>query len=240
MFEEQIWSIGEPTDVIILPEMFTTGFTMEASEMAEPMGSSTFKWLQQMSEQAKAAIVCSYIVKEKSNYFNRLVWVTPDGNHVTYDKRHLFRMAKEHLTFTGGDKRLIVSWKGWNICPQICYDLRFPVWNRNTAENGTPSFDLLIFVANWPTPRISAWDTLLKARSIENLCYTVGVNRIGSDGNDVLYNGHSTVVNPKGNAIFFEGDKESIKVVTLARQELDQLREKFPVHMDADRFDIIY
>ena len=240
MFEEQIWAIDGSTDVIILPEMFTTGFTMEASAMAEPMGTQTFKWLQQMSEQTNAAITGSYIVKENGRFYNRLLWVTPDGNHLSYDKRHLFRMAEEHLTFTGGTERLIVSWKGWNICPQICYDLRFPVWNRNTVENGTPSFDLLIFVANWPTPRISAWDTLLKARSIENLCFTVGVNRIGADENDVLYNGHSTVVNPKGDAIFFEGDKESMRVVSLARQELDQLREKFPVHMDADKFDIIY
>jgi predicted amidohydrolase len=239
MFEEQIWSIDGSTDVIILPEMFNTGFTMEAHGHAEPMGTQTFKWLQQMAQQTAAAITGSYIVKEGGNYFNRLLWVTPDGKHLTYDKRHLFRMAEEHLTFTMGVERLITIWKGWKVCPQICYDLRFPVWSRNITSEGLPAFDLLLFVANWPKPRISAWDVLLRARSIENSCYTIGVNRIGNDGNEIAYNGHSTVVDPKGKVIFFEEEVEVIKSLTLRWQEIEHLRAKFPVHLDADKFNIL-
>lgn len=238
MFEEKIWSLEQTTDVIVLPEMFTTGFTMEASKLAEPMGTRTFKWMKQQAEQSNAAITGSYIVKEGGYYFNRLLWVTPDGNYSAYDKRHLFRMAEEHLTFKAGTERLTVSWKGWNICPQVCYDLRFPVWNRNRLKQGILEFDLLIFVANWPTPRVSAWDTLLQARAIENLCFSVGVNRTGKDGKGVLYNGHSTVVDPKGQVVFFAENTESVHSITLERDGLDRLREKFPVHLDADDFDI--
>lgn len=236
MFEEQIWSLKQATDLIILPEMFTTGFTMEASELAEPMGTRTFKWLQQQAEQTKAAITGSYIVKENGKYFNRLLWVTPDGNHVSYDKRHLFRLGKEDLTYQKGTERLIVSWKGWNVFPQICYDLRFPVWSRNTLTDKSLEFDLMIFIANWPTPRISAWDVLLQARAIENSCYTIGVNRIGKDPNGHEYSGHSAVVDPKGKVICYEEGKEAVQSITLVRAEMDQFRDKFSFYLDADNF----
>ncbi len=238
MFEEQIWSLDQATDLIVLPEMFTTGFTMDASEMAEPMGARTFKWLQQQAEQTRAAITGSYIVKEDGKYYNRLLWMTPDGKHLTYDKRHLFRLASEQLTYQEGSERLIVSYKGWKICPQICYDLRFPVWSRNTTKDNTLEYDLLIFVANWPAPRISAWDVLLKARAIENSCYTIGVNRIGEDPNGVSYNGHSAVLDPKGQVIYYKEGSAAVQTVTLKRLELDQYRDKFPVHLDADDFNI--
>lgn len=239
MFEEKIWSLEQMPDIIVLPEMFTTGFTMSAFELAEPMGTRTFRWLQQQAAQTKAAITGSYIVKENGNFYNRLLWVTPDGNYSIYDKRHLFRMAKEDQTYTEGKERLVVSWKGWRICPQICYDLRFPIWSRNKETKGILDYDLLLYVANWPTPRISAWDVLLRARAIENSCYVIGLNRVGKDGMDVTYNGHSTVVNPKGSVIYYEEGREAIKTVTLERSLMDQLREKFPVHLDADRFQIL-
>lgn len=238
MFEEKIWANSLETDVIILPEMFTTGFTMDASNCAEPMRSRTFKWLQLQAEQTKAAITGSIIVKEKGNYFNRLLWVTPDGSHSLYDKRHLFRMADEHRTYTVGNTRPVIEWKGWKICPQICYDLRFPVWSRNKLRNGSLEFDLLIYVANWPAPRISAWDVLLQARAIENSCYCVGLNRIGKDGMGIDYLGHSAVIDPRGTALFYEDNKEVVKSITLSRSDLERYREKFPVHLDADDFDI--
>ena len=239
MFEEKIWSIDSNPDVIILPEMFTTGFTMSAQELAEPMGTRTFKWFQQQAAQTGAAITGSYIVKEGTHYFNRLLWVTPDGQYLQYDKRHLFRMAQEDATYTQGAERLVVSWKGWRICPQICYDLRFPVWSRNRIREGTLEFDLLIYVANWPTPRISAWDILLQARAIENACYSIGLNRVGQDGLDVAYNGHSAVVDPKGKVIYYEKGREAIQTVTLDKSAMNDLREKFPVHLDADNFELL-
>ena len=239
MFEEKIWSMEQMPDIIVLPEMFTTGFTMAASEFAEPMGTRTTRWMQLQAKQTNAAITGSFIVKEQGKFFNRLLWVTPDGNFSVYDKRHLFRMASEHETYTGGDERLVVSWKGWRICPQICYDLRFPVWSRNKMHNDVPDFDLLIFVANWPAPRISAWDVLLRARAIENLCYTIGVNRVGNDGMDINYLGHSAVIDPKGEVLWVEEMNEAIQMVTLDRQGLERHRNKFPVHLDADNFEIV-
>lgn len=238
MFEEKIWSMNVASDLIILPEMFTTGFTMDAADLAEPMGIRTFLWMKQMSKQTKAAVTGSYIVKDQGKFYNRLLWVTPDGEHKIYDKRHLFRMANEHLTFTGGVERMIVSWKGWKICPQICYDLRFPVWSRNTMKDGGLAFDVLLYVANWPSPRIAAWDTLLRARAIENSCYAIGVNRIGKDGNGVTYTGHSAVISPRGEPICVDSETEVIRTATLIRRDLDQLRDKFPVHLDADHFTV--
>ncbi len=240
MFEEKIWSIKEPTDLIILPEMFTTGFTMDAETQAEPYGSTTFHWLKQMAAQTQAAICGSYIVKVGKAYFNRLVWVNPDGSDYYYDKRHLFRMAQEHLTYTSGHEVLIVEWKGWRINPQICYDLRFPVWNRNlwNQDQEKLNYDLLIFVANWPRPRINAWDTLLQARAIENLCYSIGVNRIGEDDAGMSYCGHSCVVNHKGHFLHHLQDQDQVYSVLLSYEELEAFRNKFPVYKDADSFRI--
>jgi len=238
MFEEKIWAFDRETDVIVLPEMFTTGFTMEASSNSEPMGTGTFRWMQQLASQTKAAITGSYIVKDRENYFNRMLWVTPDGNYSVYDKRHLFRMAGEHQVFGQGRQPTIVEWRGWRIRLQICYDLRFPVWSRNRNRNKVPEYDLLIYVANWPAARVSAWDVLLQARAIENASYCMGINRIGRDQEGIDYNGHSAAIDPKGEVIYRAGEEEAMQRVDLKLSELREYRQKFPVHLDADEFDI--
>jgi omega-amidase len=239
-FEEKIWQIGQATDVIVLPEMFTTGFTMNAQKLAEHMNMRTFKWMRQMADQTGALMLGSYIVTEHHRYYNRLLWMEPGGNFNTYDKRHLFRMAEEHNTYAEGGKLLVASWKGWRICPLVCYDLRFPVWSRNgwDAATGRMKYDLLVYVANWPTARVEAWDALLRARAIENLCYTAGVNRVGTDGNGIAYSGHSAVYSPKGETLVFEADKEIIRTVVLSAADLHSYREKFPAWRDADEFSI--
>lgn len=239
-FEEKIWLIDGPTDVIVLPEMFSTGFTMNAAKLAERMNMRTFKWMQQMANQTNALILGSYIATENNKYYNRLVWMEPSGSFKTYDKRHLFRMAVEHTTYFPGNNLLVSDWKGWKICPLICYDLRFPVWSRNTvdASNGKLNYDVLLYVANWPAARIEAWDSLLKARAIENLSYVVGVNRVGIDGNGIEYNGHSGCYSPKGELMIFSEDKNAINTVVLSGSALQEFREKFPAHLDADNFTI--
>ncbi len=240
MFEEKIWQIGRSTDVIVLPEMFTTGFSMAASKLAEHMNMKTFKWMRQMADQTGALILGSYIVRVHDKYFNRLLWMEPGGNYRTYDKRHLFRMANEHKTYSPGESLLVANWKGWKICPLVCYDLRFPVWTRNRwdREADTLAYDVAIYVANWPTARIDAWDTLLRARAIENLSYVVGVNRIGIDGAGVEHNGRSAVVSPKGEPIFTIEGTEAIHTVELNANSLHAFRHRFPSHQDADDFTV--
>lgn len=242
MFEEKVWQIGNTTDVIVLPEMFTTGFTMAAPRLAEHMNMRTFKWMKQMADQTGALILGSYIVRVHERYFNRLLWMEPGGHYKTYDKRHLFRMANEHKVFAPGESLLIASWKGWKICPLVCYDLRFPVWSRNKWDLQTKklSYDVLIYVANWPTARIDAWNTLLKARAIENLSYVVGVNRIGQDGNDIEYNGNSAIISPKGESIYFNEGTESIRTIDLSSNSLEAFRDRFPAYQDADDFDVAF
>lgn len=237
MFEEKIWTIIDQPDLIILPEMFNSGFTMNAESCAEPLNFTTFKWMKQMAKQTEAVVTGSFIVKEKGEFFNRLIWMTPSGDYSQYDKRHLFRMANEHEHFSAGNHRILVELNGWKICPLICYDLRFPVWSRNSCAP-EEQYDLLIYVANWPTPRISAWDTLLQARAIENLSYVVGVNRIGNDGNGIAYNGHSAIINHKGDQLYYSNDEESIGTMSLNYSELMEFRNKFPTHLDADQFTI--
>ncbi|TAF64835.1 MAG: amidohydrolase [Cytophagales bacterium] len=232
MLEEKIATISTQPDVIVLPEMFTTGFTMEASNHAEPMHLHTTKWLQQQSAQTNAAIVGSFIVVENQQYYNRLFWVTPDGKIDTYDKRHLFRMAEEHLSYTAGQSKIVKNWRGWRICPLVCYDLRFPVWSRNTMME----YDVLIYVANWPAPRINAWDTLLAARAIENLAYSVGVNRVGTDGKGLEYVGHSAAYSFKGESLCYASQQDTILQVVLERELLEEYRAKFPAYKDADDF----
>jgi omega-amidase len=240
MFEEKIWQIGNSTDVIVLPEMFTTGFTMAAPKLAEHMNMRTFKWMKQMADQTGALILGSYIVTVHERYYNRLLWMEPNGNFKTYDKRHLFRMSQEHKTFTSGESLLIGTWKGWRICPLICYDLRFPVWSRNKFDFNAKkmNYDVMVYVANWPTTRIEAWDTLLKARAIENLSYVVGVNRIGQDDNGVEYNGHSSIISPKGDAIWTNEGAETIRTMELNANSLHAFRDRFPAYMDGDDFTI--
>lgn len=239
-FEEKIWQIGRDTDVIVLPEMFTTGFTMNAQKLGEHMNMRTFKWMRQMADQTGALILGSFIAKVHDKFYNRLLWMEPGGNFKTYDKRHLFRMANEHKTYAAGESLLVGEWKGWRICPLICYDLRFPVWSRNTydAISKRLNYDLLIYVANWPTARVEAWSALLKARAIENLSYVVGVNRIGVDGNSIEYNGNSAMIGPKGEIIFVSEGIEAIKTLELNANSLQAFRDKFPAYMDADEFSI--
>jgi predicted amidohydrolase len=239
-FEEKIWRISGSTDVIILPEMFTTGFSMAAPKLAEHMNMRTFKWMRQMADQTGALILGSYIVKVHDRYYNRLLWMEPGGNFKTYDKRHLFRMSNEHKVYSSGESLLISTWRGWRICPLICYDLRFPVWSRNRWDVASKklSYDVAVYVANWPTTRIDAWDTLLKARAIENLSYVVGVNRVGMDGSGVEHNGHSSVISPKGETIFTNEGAETIHTVELSANSLQAFRDRFPAFMDADDFTI--
>jgi omega-amidase len=239
MFEEKIWQIGS-TDVIVLPEMFTTGFSMNASKLAEMMNMRTFKWMKQMADQTGALILGSFIANVHDRFYNRLLWMEPGGNFKTYDKRHLFRMAEENQVYTPGESLLIGHWKGWRICPLVCYDLRFPVWSRNrwNASLKKPSYDVLIYVANWPQVRANAWDTLLKARAIENLSYTVGVNRVGIDGTGVEYSGNSAIISPKGEPIFTVDSVEAIKTIELSANSLQAYRDRFPALLDGDDFTI--
>ncbi len=238
MFEELMWSIDQ-TDLVVLPEMFTTGFSMNAEHLAEPPGGKTFKWMRQMATQLKIAVTGSYIVKDKGNYYNRLFFVYPDGSSQQYDKKHLFNLAAEGETYVPGNERLILNYKGWNIHPLICYDLRFPVWARSRrSEDQLYEYDLLLYVANWPDTRINAWDALLKARAIENLSYGLGVNRVGIDGVNKNYNGHSAVYTPKGEEMAFSDGKEEILTVTLNAEDLHKYREDFPFQSDADEFSI--
>lgn len=232
MFEEKIISTKTDVDLFVLPEMFSTGFTMNAEKLAEPSSGRTLEWMKKMAENKSAAITGSIIVKEGDHYFNRLYFVFPDMSHETYDKHHTFTLAKEHETYNAGHKRLIVEYKGWRICPLVCYDLRFPVWARNTED-----YDLLIYVANWPKKRINAWDVLLQARAIENMSYCIGVNRTGFDGNDHEYTGHSAVYNSLGETLFpLNTEAEFTKVVTLDKNHLKETRNKLKFLQDRDKF----
>ena len=240
MLEEKIWQISRNTDLIILPEMFNTGFSMKAEKLAEPMNFKTFRWMNQMAKQKNAAICGSYIVKESTNFYNRLYFIDPDGGFKFYDKRHLFRMGEEHLTYTEGKKRMVYNFRGWKIMPLICYDLRFPVWAKNRYDQVTDEleYDLLIFVANWPAPRTNVWDTLLNARAMENQCYTIGVNRTGSDGENIEYNGNSVVYDYKGQALNKVSNQPRIETIELNLNELNSFRKKFPVYLDWDQFEV--
>ncbi len=244
MLEEKIMALPHPTDLIVLPEMFTTGFTMDARTVAEVPNLTTMRWIRQMAQQTDAVVTGSYVVRGSGllgrSFYNRLVWMQPDGQFDTYDKRHLFRMAGEDTVYTAGNQRIIKEWRGWRVCPLICYDLRFPVWSRNVLTDAPAEFayDLLLYVANWPSPRQTAWDTLLQARAIENLSYVVGVNRVGTDGNGHGYVGGSAIVDPMGAVLFRQADTEIVHQQTLSLDMLREFRERFPANLDADRFTI--
>ena len=234
LFSKKIEHIDQDIDLIVLPEMFSTGFSMNAENLAEVDQGETFKWMQQVASQKKSAITGSLIIKDNGKYYNRLYFIYPDGTFKTYDKRHTFTLARENETYAAGNQRLILEYKGWRICPLICYDLRFPVWARNTED-----YDLLIYVANWPETRINAWDTLLQARAIENMSYCIGVNRTGKDGNKHVYNGHTAVYDCLGKA-FFENDKESefTQIVSLDKSHLIETRDKLKFLQDRDSFSL--
>ena len=221
------------TDLVVLPEMFATGFTMEPQAHAEPAEGETVRWLAGASRRLGCVVTGSLCVESGGRYFNRLYWSDPGGRMLTYDKRHLFRMAGEHEHYESGNDRVLALVKGWRVRPLICYDLRFPVWSRRRED-----YDLLIYVANWPARRRTAWQTLLRARAIENQAYAIGVNRIGRDGAEIDYAGDSAVLDPMGDALVDAGDAESVATVTLDYAVLEKLRKHFPVHLDADAFSI--
>lgn len=235
-FSRKINALTEPTDLIALPEMFTTGFSMNPAKFAEPMTGQTVEWMKEMAYKKNCVVSGSFICEETGNYYNRLLWVHPDGTYSKYDKRHLFSMGNENDFYTAGTEKLIVTLKGWKICPLICYDLRFPVWARNTKES---SYDVLLYVANWPEVRSYPWKTLLLARAIENQCYVIGVNRVGIDGKDIPHSGDSAVINPKGEIISkLKMNEEATETVMLSAAGITEFRRSFPAISDADEFDM--
>ena len=232
MFSRHFDSVTEETDIIVLPEMFGTGFTMNTS-VAESMSGGTVEWLKQEAQRKKCIITGSLLIHEAGKYFNRLFWMKPGGDFMTYDKRHLFRLSGEEKFFTSGNKKLVAELKGWKICPVVCYDLRFPVWSRRTPK---ADYDILIYVANWPQKRITAWIQLLIARAIENQSYVIGVNRWGRDGNNAEHPGYSVALDFTGKKLNSNDSGEFIETVTLSRSALQQFRNRFPFHLDADEF----
>lgn len=232
-FEVKINALTEKVDLIVLPEMFSTGFTMNPEAVFETMQGETIQWMQSLAKAKNTAITGSLVIKENGNFYNRLVFIYPSGEIQFYDKRHLFTLAGEDKVYTFGKEKLIVEYQGWKICPLICYDLRFPVFARNT-EN----YDILIYVANWPKSRIQAWDILLKARSVENLCYTIGLNRVGFDDNNFEYNGHSQAVDFLGNSLLEPQETEGVFIVELNKDKLVETRNKFGFLNDRDAFEL--
>ena len=231
--ETKINSISHEIDLIVLPEMFTSGFTMNPKNVAETMQGETILWLQNLAKFKNCAITGTLVIEENGNYFNRLVFVFPSGEIQKYDKRHLFTLAGEEKTYTAGTDKLIVEYKGFRICPLICYDLRFPVFSRN-VEN----YDLLIYVANWPKIRTNAWDILLKARAVENMSYTIGVNRIGTDANHHEYIGHSQAVDFLGNYLLEPQETDGVFIIDLDKEKLLETRKKLAFLDDKDKFEI--
>lgn len=257
MFEKKIMDIAEKTEVVILPEMFSTGFSMKPKSMAEKMDGPTIDWMKRVAAKKRIILTGSVIIEDEGNYFNRLIWMLPNGQYGIYDKRHLFAYAGEHEQYSPGSKRLIAMVKGWKINLIVCYDLRFPVWCRQSrpaapvdfstpaapeqlagmgSETIEPEYDLLICVANWPERRNHAWKTLLQARAIENQCYVAGVNRIGNDGNNIYHSGDSMIVSPMGEILYTKAKEEEIFTFTLLKENVEEVRKKLPFLEDADDF----
>ena len=228
---KQELSLSGQADLVVLPEMFSTGFCMDAAGQAEEMRGATVQWLRELAATTGAVISGSLIIAENGHYYNRLIWMPPDGELSFYDKRHLFRMASEEQHYSGGDRQLTVELKGWRIRPLICYDLRFPVWSRNRDD-----YDLLLLVANWPAKRRDIWRFLLQARAAENLAWLVAVNRVGQDDNGIDYSGDSTVIDPQGRPVITLPNEEATTSITVSREQLDQWRQRFPAHLDGDDF----
>ncbi|MGN6533136.1 MAG: amidohydrolase [Ginsengibacter sp.] len=235
MLQQKIDSIQEKTEIVILPEMFTTGFSMKPELLAEKMEGETVQWMKRIAAEKKIILTGSVIIEDNGNYFNRLIWMLPNGNFGVYNKRHLFAYADEHAHYTAGNKRLIASVKGWKINLQICYDLRFPVWARQGFQSEN-KYDLLINVANWPEKRSIAWQTLLRARAIENQCFVVGANRTGEDGNKIHYSGDSIIIDPLGEIIYQKNKEEDIFTISLQKEKITETRNQFPFWKDADLF----
>jgi omega-amidase len=254
--EERILAIQEPTELVVLPEMFSTGFSMRPEALAERMDGPTLAWMQETAARKKIILTGSIIVEEEDNYYNRLIWMLPNGQFGYYDKRHRFAYAGENEQYTAGHKRLIASVKGWKVLLLVCYDLRFPVWSRQTRqrEGGTGDaepgagagaataaeleYDLQLYVANWPERRAHAWKTLLQARAIENQCFVAGVNRIGDDGNGIYHSGDTMIIDPLGETLYHAAAREEAFTLTLRKDELTRVRQRFPFWQDADHFSI--
>lgn len=230
-FDEKIDRLNEDTDLIVLPEMFTTGFTMNAKEFAQDMSGPSIKWLKKKSQQKNADIVGSIIIRSEGNFYNRLVWAKPDGKMFTYDKKHLFSFSGEEKVYGAGRKKITVDLLGWKIRPFICYDLRFPIWTRNLE----PLYDIAIFIANWPEKRSMHWKLLLQARAIENQCFVLGVNRVGKDGNGYPHSGDSSIIDPNGKIIFQKRNEPCTFTTILSYSKMQDYRKYFPALMDADR-----
>lgn len=230
-------SSSPESDIIVLPEMFSTGFSMQPEKLAESISGHTVQWLQAQAMQKKCIITGSMIIEENGNYYNRMIWMEPSGQFSYYDKRHLFAYAGEDAHYTKGQERKIVNYCGWNINLQVCYDLRFPVWARQTAQQiNEPEYDVIIYVANWPERRSNAWKILLQARAIENEAYVIGINRTGKDGKNIYHSGDSMCIDPTGLILDHYADEEIIFTTTLTKQTLLDIRTKFPFYKDADRF----
>jgi predicted amidohydrolase len=242
MFSEKLIALKGRTDLVVLPEMFSTGFSMNAATLAEPMDGPTVQWMKDMAGELGAAVIGSFICADSGRYYNRLVFMRPDGNYQIYDKRHLFSLAGEAEHFSPGRKRVTAEWMGWRICPLICYDLRFPAWSRNSpgsfAGGLEPLYDLLIYVANWPARRAHHWSSLLIARAIENQAFVAGVNIAGTDGNGLEYSGDSALIDYSGQQIFGVSGREDIITTELSLEEMQHYRRQLPFLQDADVFQL--
>jgi omega-amidase len=267
--EEKILGISGTTELVILPEMFSTGFSMRPETLAERMDGPTVDWMRRVAARRKIILTGSVIIEEEGKYFNRLIWMLPNGKYGHYDKRHRFAYAGENEHYTAGHRRLVASVKGWKVLLLVCYDLRFPVWSRQAAPPEMPGagssaepgvsgatgpetepplagptpppgleYDLLVYVANWPERRSHAWKTLLQARAIENQCYVVGVNRVGSDGNQIAHSGDSMIIDPLGEVLYHGEAKEEVSTFVLHKERLEEIRQRFPFWKDADHFNI--
>jgi predicted amidohydrolase len=257
--EEKILGIPGSTELVVLPEMFSTGFSMRPEALAERMDGPAVDWMRRVAARKKIILTGSLIIEEEGKYFNRLLWMLPSGQYGQYDKRHRFAYAGENEHYTAGDKRLVASVKGWKVLLLVCYDLRFPVWSRQAPQSGipgagphsgigatpavsaaaqAPEYDLLVYVANWPERRSHAWKTLLQARAIENQCYVVGVNRVGNDGNGIAHSGDSMIIDPLGEVLYHGVGKEEVSTLILQKERLEEIRHRFPFWKDADHFNI--
>ncbi|MBM3402964.1 MAG: amidohydrolase, partial [Bacteroidetes bacterium] len=222
--ELRLSSIREKTDLIVLPEMFSTGFSMNPQQYAEKMDGKTIKWMHRQAKKFNCVVTGSIIICENEKYYNRLIWMRPDGSYEYYDKRHLFGMGGEDKHYSAGSKKLFVELNGWKICPIICYDLRFPVWLRNKNEE----YDMLLIIANWPERRSLHWRTLIPARAIENQAFVVAVNRVGHDGNEIYHSGDSMCIDPNGKVIYYKPNDEDLYTFSIKKEELKSARESFP------------
>jgi predicted amidohydrolase len=236
MFEEKIEQVKAGTELVVLPEMFTTGFSMSPTQLAEEMNGKTVEWMKRIAIEKRIVLTGSIIIIENKQYFNRLIWMLPNGEFGIYDKHHLFSYAEEDKHFSAGNKRLITSVKGIKINTQVCYDLRFPIWSRLATEN---EYDILLYVANWPARRSHAWKTLLQARAIENQCFVIACNRVGEDGNEIKYSGDSCIINPLGEIVISKENDEDFLYYTIQKSEIESVRNQYPFAKDKDTFSIL-